>query len=366
MGSRPGSRRGNDPAGNRRSEGQAREGPQIASLGSRLRTRTRPGAGSSSSPRRPNPPTISPPLSRKGSASWKRRSREVAERWKGALGTPLGIGRRRPLPLARDSTARAGGQEPSRSGDPTAHRVGCCRRGARGFARLLLRAPLARRSLSYRRKLGGILCESSFLGRRCEFAIAGIGVNVNQRAEDFPQDVAVRATSLSSILGREVDPLEVAVAIVLSFEKSWERDIPSILAGWRDRARPLDGARVQVAPREGTSYAATIVGLADDGGLEVRLDDGATKSCARTKCASLPSPVTTRRWRATSSRDEGALLFISPSEMGPGLALGAARRSSPGRERRHRSRVRPPQDPTEAAPALVLPSNGRSGVSQVP
>ncbi|HEY7862175.1 MAG TPA: hypothetical protein VIE39_00855, partial [Thermoanaerobaculia bacterium] len=37
MGGRSRSRRGNDPEGNRRSEGQAREGPEIASLGIRLR-----------------------------------------------------------------------------------------------------------------------------------------------------------------------------------------------------------------------------------------------------------------------------------------------------------------------------------------
>jgi len=129
------------------------------------------------------------------------------------------------------------------------------------------------------RKLGGILCESSFVGQRCEFAVVGIGVNVNQAAADFPPEVSSRATSVGAILGRAMDPLDVALAIVIALEKWWERESrPRILQRWRELASGLEGAPVQVVPREGSAYAARIAGLADDGGLEVRLEDGTTRT----------------------------------------------------------------------------------------
>jgi len=56
-----------------------------------------------------------------------------------------------------------------------------------------------------RRKLGGILCESEFLGNVVSFAVLGIGLNINQRRDDFPASLRRRATSLRLALGREVD-----------------------------------------------------------------------------------------------------------------------------------------------------------------
>jgi len=129
------------------------------------------------------------------------------------------------------------------------------------------------------RKLGGILCESSFVGQRCEFAVVGIGVNLNQAAADFPPEVSSRATSVGAILGRAMDPLDVALAMVIALEKWWERESrPRILQRWQELASGLEGAPVRVVPREGSAYAARIAGLTDDGGLEVRLEDGTTRT----------------------------------------------------------------------------------------
>jgi len=109
--------------------------------------------------------------------------------------------------------------------------------------------------------------------------VVGIGVNVNQAAEDFPGEVSARATSVRAILGRTVDPLEVALAVTVALEKWWERESrPRILQRWRELASGLEGARVRVVSRETSGYAASIVGLADDGGLDVRLDDGTTRT----------------------------------------------------------------------------------------
>jgi len=53
-------------------------------------------------------------------------------------------------------------------------------------------------------KLGGILCESAFLGNRVNFVILGIGLNVDHGKDDFPDEIRHQATSLALITKRKV------------------------------------------------------------------------------------------------------------------------------------------------------------------
>lgn len=53
------------------------------------------------------------------------------------------------------------------------------------------------------KKLGGILCESGFLGNIISYAILGVGLNVGQRRADFPPDISPAATSLRLITGKD-------------------------------------------------------------------------------------------------------------------------------------------------------------------
>ena len=65
------------------------------------------------------------------------------------------------------------------------------------------------------RKLGGILCESSFSGSRLNYVILGFGLNMSQQREDFPEEIRSTATSLRLITKREV-----AEEVLL--EKFWD------------------------------------------------------------------------------------------------------------------------------------------------
>ena len=66
-----------------------------------------------------------------------------------------------------------------------------------------------------RKKLGGILTELS-LGAdgKMEYAIIGIGINCSQNANDFPEEIANIATSLSLSTGQTIDRASVAAALV--------------------------------------------------------------------------------------------------------------------------------------------------------
>lgn len=62
--------------------------------------------------------------------------------------------------------------------------------------------------LYYRdRKAAGILIENSLQGNKWTWAIAGIGINVNQT--EFP-DLAQKAVSIKQITGKTIDPLVLA------------------------------------------------------------------------------------------------------------------------------------------------------------
>ena len=128
-----------------------------------------------------------------------------------------------------------------------------------------------------RRKVGGILCESSFSGERPDYVVTGFGINVNQELEDFPKELQRVATSLKVETGCPQDRLLVATVLVERLEVWWDRCLAKsqdILQAWEERAWGEVGMRVQVQEKEGEEFEAMTVGLAEDGGLKVQLPDG--------------------------------------------------------------------------------------------
>jgi len=77
------------------------------------------------------------------------------------------------------------------------------------------------------KKLCGILTELGLVGetRGLDYLITGIGVNVNQGAEDFEPEVREIAVSLSQILGRTVRRADLAACIVSALDQMYH-DFP--------------------------------------------------------------------------------------------------------------------------------------------
>ena len=67
------------------------------------------------------------------------------------------------------------------------------------------------------RKVAGILAESSE-GR----VVLGVGVNVNQTAQELPADTLTPPTSLRVVLGEPVDRARLLVAILLHLERDYD------------------------------------------------------------------------------------------------------------------------------------------------
>ena len=64
------------------------------------------------------------------------------------------------------------------------------------------------------RKVSGILVENHIVGHMVAFTVAGIGININQKIDDFPNDLQLVSTSLRLAAGRFVDRDEVATALL--------------------------------------------------------------------------------------------------------------------------------------------------------
>lgn len=68
------------------------------------------------------------------------------------------------------------------------------------------------------KKVGGILSEARFSGKRCESAVVGVGINVNLSEKDFPPDIIESATSLRIAAGRDIDRGELLEGILRYFD----------------------------------------------------------------------------------------------------------------------------------------------------
>ncbi len=71
-------------------------------------------------------------------------------------------------------------------------------------------------------KIGGILCESSFSGRKLNYSIIGTGINVKHKRNDFPGELRNSAGSLEMICRGKIDKNRLMFVICRYLEK-WYR-----------------------------------------------------------------------------------------------------------------------------------------------
>lgn len=119
-------------------------------------------------------------------------------------------------------------------------------------------------------KVAGILLEAA--GSR---VVCGIGINVNQGADELPPTPRFPAVSLRVAAGRRFDRAAVLVAVLAELEDRYGQWLDVGMAGLADdleRRNALRGRRVLV----GGSRPGTADTIATDGRLTVILDGGET------------------------------------------------------------------------------------------
>jgi BirA family biotin operon repressor/biotin-[acetyl-CoA-carboxylase] ligase len=126
------------------------------------------------------------------------------------------------------------------------------------------------------KKLAGLLTELRAEKDRIRHAVLGIGLNVSLEAEDLPEELRQRATSLLLETG-ERHPRPLVCATVLSHLEEW-LDVHEAegFEAIRERFRALSstlGRRVRVEA-EAESFEGVAVDLAPDGALLVKHGEG--------------------------------------------------------------------------------------------
>jgi BirA family biotin operon repressor/biotin-[acetyl-CoA-carboxylase] ligase len=125
------------------------------------------------------------------------------------------------------------------------------------------------------KKIGGILTECAFQGDAIDYAVIGLGLNVNV---DFSQQFELRAiaTSLSQLAGREIDRWAVLKAVVAAWidRSAWLGDAHAdrLREAWAARLINLRKTiRVNLHDQIVEGYAE---GVDHDGALVLRTADG--------------------------------------------------------------------------------------------
>ncbi|HZR26464.1 MAG TPA: biotin--[acetyl-CoA-carboxylase] ligase [Vicinamibacterales bacterium] len=123
------------------------------------------------------------------------------------------------------------------------------------------------------RKLGGILAEASVSGDAIGTVVLGFGINVRPTA--YPSDIADRASSLETELGRQVDRhhllVETLTALAHRYDDLLAGRFDAILDAWRARAPRAVDADVTWTSASGPLTGRT-AGIDADGALLVKIE----------------------------------------------------------------------------------------------
>lgn len=126
------------------------------------------------------------------------------------------------------------------------------------------------------KKVCGILTEAAVSDGKTDFAVVGIGINVNTEQADFTAELREKATSLKEVLGRPVSRSLLLAATVGELEsllnQLYADNFAAIRAEWCRRTVSL-GQVVQVAAPTG-GFTGRAVAIAPDGALIVSREDG--------------------------------------------------------------------------------------------
>jgi BirA family biotin operon repressor/biotin-[acetyl-CoA-carboxylase] ligase len=132
-----------------------------------------------------------------------------------------------------------------------------------------------------RRKLGGVLCESSGLGTPHAAVIVGFGLNVNIRQDDFPDELRELATSLAIEGQRPFERAALLAALLSEMESRCEAFLAGahedILNEYVLRCGTL-GRQVVVELAHGQHIDGTAESILPDGSLRVTRTSPAGRS----------------------------------------------------------------------------------------
>jgi BirA family biotin operon repressor/biotin-[acetyl-CoA-carboxylase] ligase len=125
------------------------------------------------------------------------------------------------------------------------------------------------------KKVCGILTEMNAEVGRLHYVVIGIGINVNQRA--MPAEIESIATSLRMEGARFYSRQQILVTLFRELEKHYrtllDQGSGAVACAWAEASSYAEGKKIRVHSGKG-DFPAVTAGLASDGSLRVRREDG--------------------------------------------------------------------------------------------
>ena len=132
-----------------------------------------------------------------------------------------------------------------------------------------------------RRKIAGILAEASSVLPRVQHVILGVGINI--AAASFPPELADRAGSIETELGRPVDAGAVLAQALVGLNRVLSEvehaGPPTLFTRWLELAPSATGERIEWDGPHGMQSGIS-AGLAEDGALLARTPEGLARIIA--------------------------------------------------------------------------------------
>lgn len=126
------------------------------------------------------------------------------------------------------------------------------------------------------KKLAGILSEVTFEMQQIKFIILGIGINVNQSAADFPENIRERAISLAQAIGTPLDTHDFLNQVRFDLDRYYQmlkqRGFGPIRSLWKANCPDL-GRLIEIRQAH-TLFKGIFQDLAPDGSLILQQSDG--------------------------------------------------------------------------------------------
>lgn len=126
------------------------------------------------------------------------------------------------------------------------------------------------------KKVCGILTESVFnTDGKIKYAVIGVGVNVNNKTTDFPEELREKAISLKMISGKEYEREALAAKIIKELEAlsaSFPQKKEEYLSEYKENCAVIGKKAFFGTPEK----SGTAISVNDDFSLEILTDDGKT------------------------------------------------------------------------------------------
>ncbi len=129
------------------------------------------------------------------------------------------------------------------------------------------------------RKFCGILSEVEFENSKIKFIVLGIGINVNHKKEEFPEEFREMATSLRIERDARLDRADFLAEVLLRIENNYndlkQNGFKNIINRWKKRCPQL-GKKVTIVQND-EKYQGIFEDLNDEGCLMLRTNEGELK-----------------------------------------------------------------------------------------